>query len=245
MRIFLLIGFAASVFTCAGADDLTLAQREGRQLASQLRGLGPVSNLTVNVALKLADAKGRKTELPLRFETLVFPDKWLTIYTVTNATKSERLEITRQPEGRNVYRYGTGEPDKLKTNARELPEDAVMTPLAGSDFWIADLGLEFLHWPEQRLLKKELRRGQSCFVLESINPAPSAKGYVRVVSWIDIDTGSIVEAEAYDAANKMLKEFEPRSFQKVNGRWEIKELKIRNRQTKSTTLLEFDFSVPE
>ena len=27
-----------------------------------------------------------------------------------------------------------------------------MTPFAGSDFWVADLGLEFFHWPEQKVL---------------------------------------------------------------------------------------------
>ena len=50
-----------------------------------------------------------------------------------------------------------------------------MIPFAGSDFWIADLGLEFFHWPEQKVLKKEFRRNCSCVVLESTNPNPAAK----------------------------------------------------------------------
>ena len=112
--------------------------------------------------------------------------------------------------------------------------------LAGSDFWLSDLGLEFFHWPQQRLLKKQLKRGQSCNVLESVNPHPTTNGYSRVVSWIDIDSGGIVHAEAYDQGKKLLKEFAPKEFKKVNGRWELSEMEIRNVKTGSRTRLEFE-----
>ena len=115
-----------------------------------------------------------------------------------------------------------------------------MMPFAGSDFWLADLGLEFLHWPGQRLLKKEMRRGQSCNVLESVDTQPAAGGYSRVVSWLDIDTGGIVHAEAYGAQNNLLKEFDPKEFKKVNGRWELREMEIRNVKERSSTRLEFN-----
>ena len=85
-----------------------------------------------------------------------------------------------------------------------------MSPFAGSDFWIADLGLEFFHWPEQKILKKEFRRGRGCMVLESTNPNPSTNGYSRVDSWIDKESGGIVQAKAYDAKGKLLKEFYPK-----------------------------------
>lgn len=115
-----------------------------------------------------------------------------------------------------------------------------MIPFADSDFWIADLGLEFFHWPEQKILRHEMRRGRSCKVLESINPSPSTNGYSRVVSWIDNESGGIVHAEAYDAKDKLLKEFDPKSFKKVNGQWELQDMEIRNVQTGSRTRLEFD-----
>jgi hypothetical protein len=121
-----------------------------------------------------------------------------------------------------------------------LRGDQAMIPFADSDFWVADLGLEFLHWPEQRLLKKEMRRGQFCNVLESLNPQLGAVGYRRVVSWLDIDTGGIVHSEAYDAKNKLLKEFDPKEFKKVSGRWELRGMEIRNLKERSRTRLEFD-----
>ena len=94
------------------------------------------------------------------------------------------------------------------------------------------------------LLKKELKKGQSCAVLESKSPEPAANGYSRVVSWIDIDTGGIVLAEAFDARGKLLKEFELKEAEKVNGQWKVSELQMRNVQTGSRTTLKFNFKQP-
>ena len=115
-----------------------------------------------------------------------------------------------------------------------------MAPFAGSDFWLADLGLEFLHWPEQRMIKKEMSRSQFCKVIESINPQPATNAYSKVISWIDHDSGGIVHAEAYDAKGELLKIFEPKEIEKVNGQWQLREMQIRNVQTKSRTRIEFD-----
>jgi hypothetical protein len=112
-------------------------------------------------------------------------------------------------------------------------------PFAGSDFCVGDLGLEFFHWPEQKILKKENRRSRACRVLESINPNPSTNGYSRVVSWIDNESLGIVHAEAYDSKGKLLKVFDPKSFKKVNGQWELQDVEIRNIQTGSRTRIEF------
>ena len=117
-----------------------------------------------------------------------------------------------------------------------------MTPFAHSDFWLCDLGLEFFHWPAQKVLPKttNLKRGRAYTLLESTNPNPATNGYSRVRSWIDKETGGILEAEAYDAAGKLLKEFEPKSFKKVNGQWELQDMEIYNDQTRSRTRIEFD-----
>ena len=133
----------------------------------------------------------------------------------------------------------------LKTETqtfKNLSGDRIMVPFANSDFWIADLGLEFFHWPQQKVLPKttNLKRGRDYTLLESTNPNPATNGYSRVLSWIDKETGGILEAEAYDAQNKLLKVFEPKSFKKVNGQWELQEMEIRNVQTGSRTRLEFD-----
>ena len=115
-----------------------------------------------------------------------------------------------------------------------------MIPFAGSDFWLADLGLEFFHWPQQKVIKKEFRRSCGCMVLESVNPNPTPNGYSRVVSWIDEESLGIVQAEAYDSKNKLLKEFYPKDIKKVNGQWQVQTLDISNDQTDSSTRMEFE-----
>lgn len=85
-----------------------------------------------------------------------------------------------------------------------------------------------------------MRRGKSCHVLESQRPESWTNGYARVVSWIHTESGAIVQAEAYDARGKLLKEFRPTAVEKVNGAWQLKEMEIENVQTGSRTTLVFD-----
>jgi len=113
-------------------------------------------------------------------------------------------------------------------------------PFAGSDFLLADLGLEFFHWPGQKVLKREVHSSRGCTVLESTNPNPSTNGYSRVMSWIDTETLGIVEAYAYDAKGKQLKDFYPKDFKKVDGQWQVQTFVMENVQTGSRSRLEFD-----
>jgi hypothetical protein len=118
-----------------------------------------------------------------------------------------------------------------------------MIPFAGSDFWVADLGLEFLHWPKQRLMAKEMRHSKSCDRLESINPYPVPGGYARVESWIIIERPhGIVHADAYDSKGKLLKFFDPTALEKVQGEYQLEEMEIKNKKTGSCTWIKFNLS---
>ena len=121
-------------------------------------------------------------------------------------------------------------------------KDFTMNPFAGSDFWVADLGLEFFHWPAQKVLPKttDLKRGRTYTLLESTNPHPPTNGYSRVLSWIDKESGGILEAQAYDVNGKLLKEFSPGRMKKVNGQWQLQSMEMNNVQTKSRSRIEFN-----
>jgi len=159
-------------------------------------------------------------------------------FVAKDSNAAERLTIIHAPGRPNEYLYSSG------TNTSDRPillaDDLAARPFAGSDFWLMDLGLEFFHWPEQRLLKPEMRHNRSCRVLESINPASDPAGYARVVSWIDLETDGLVCAEAYDRGNRLVKEFSVGSFRKVEGRYQLQDMKIRNAKTGRRTELEFD-----
>ena len=153
--------------------------------------------------------------------------------------------IIHQVGGANRYVFVENNPDVRAWNSTSflhLNGNETAVPFADSDFWLGDLGLEFFHWPSQKILPKTttLKRGREYTLLESINLTPPTNGYSRVLSWIDRESGGILAAEAFDAKGKLLKEFEPKSFKKVNGQWELQEMEIRNVQTGSRTRLEFD-----
>jgi len=184
----------------------------------------------------------------VELQTIVTPTNWLALYHTrgTNKDHAASFTVIHADNQTNEYRVAVFSGPSGDTNEfSTLAGPQAMIPFAGSDFWLADLGLEFLHWPAQHLLKKELRSGQACYVLESRSPGTNG-GYGRVVSWLDIDSvrdagqAAIVHADAYDAKGKLLKEFWPNEIKKVHGQWQLKEIEIRNVQTGSRTKLEFD-----
>jgi hypothetical protein len=208
--------------------DPAKGDQEGKQLAARLREMRPAEGFTNSGFLLLRDAKGKRRQFPVTIETTVSGERWSATYKAAPGAQPATLTVTRS----------VSEPAKYQVFP---PADAAtMSAFAGTDFWLADLGLDFIHWPAQRVLKHEMRRSEWCWVLESTNPQPASGTYSRVVSWVDTDSGGIVHADAYDARGKLLKVFEPKSFEKVNGRWEVKELEIRNEQADTRTTLRFE-----
>ena len=213
-------------------NDLATAEREGRELAHQLCELRPEANFTNTGKLVIRIPKKPRQEIPFISRILLTETNWTTVYEVTQGTNPPGdFSVEHRPATPNRYSLA---------GTTMLPNDQTMTPFAGSDFWLADLGLEFFHWSAQRLWKQEMRRGKSCQVLESRRPESWTNGYARVVSWIHTESGAVVQAEAYDARGKLLKEFRPTAVEKVNGAWQLKEMEIENVQTGSRTTLVFD-----
>jgi hypothetical protein len=253
-----MILFAAFGARAETTNDLSDAEIQGRRLAKQLYDMRPTENFTNTGVLKIHEANGTNTDLPVRFETVVTETNWQTIYTAifSDTANLKLLDTTKiihvggqqnQYEETHFFDYmhavipGRGGIHGPRGQGKSvLPGEQTMIPFANSDFWIADLGLEFFHWPEQKILKKENRRSRACNVLQSTNP--STNGYSRVVSWVDEESGGIVHAEAYDANGKLLKVFDPKSFKKVNGQWELQDMEIRNVQTGSRSRIEFDLN---
>jgi hypothetical protein len=177
---------------------------------------------------------------------------WTSIYEAMSTNLAVTLWVTHAMRQPNQYFYATNSLERVPLltdipilghlfRSHQMTGSELMTPFAGSDFWIADLGLEFLHWPGQKILRGDTARGRLCKVLESTNPDPPTNGYSRVLCWIDNETPGIVEAKAYDANGKLLKEFYPKDFKKdVNGQWQVGSMEIDNVQTGSRTWLKFD-----
>jgi outer membrane lipoprotein-sorting protein len=205
---------------------------EGAKLASHLRSLTPSEAVEFRGTLRISRPNAQPRELPITSRIVLGTDDWTTSYTVNAGAVNEVLSIRRGRNGPNAY--------TLKRDGKVVPlSDAATNQFAGSDFALIDLGMEFLHWPRQALVTREMRKGRGCDVLES-RPA-RANLYSRVVSWIDQETSGLLMAEAYDTSGRLLKEFEVKGFKKVAGQWRVREMEIRNRQAKTATRLQFQF----
>jgi len=246
--IFIQVGLAAFLLVRCGAsaqitNTLSDAEISGRQLARKLCDVY-VENSTNTGVLKVRDAQGRRSEILVECEVITTATNWQNRYQAkfgTNANDVTTLIVTHCNAESNSYVLF----ERLSIHiGMGLSGNRTMTPFAGSDFWICDLGLEFFHWPDQKILKREFRRNCSCAVLESTNPHPGANSYSRVVSWIDEESGGIVMARAYDAQGRLLKEFYPKDVKKVNGEWQVQSMEIDNVQTGSRTRLELDLKSP-
>jgi hypothetical protein len=252
----LAVAWAAVQSGAAPGAELSEAQQQGRALAAEILAGRPTESLAGSQApearerpgeafkkqgvLQIRNAKRQSSTVHFAVRVTTTPTNWWTTYEVTNSPAGAfRLEICQGDAVPSQYRLAQATNGGLaQATARSLGEADMMLPFAGSEFWVADLGLEFLHWPEQRLLGQEKRRTLKCRLLESTNPAP--RGYSRVITCVDIENGGIVVVEAYDEQGKKLKEFTPKAPKKVNGRWELEKMTIRNEQTGARATINFD-----
>lgn len=233
----LLTGFSEPKPAPKPFDPVEAAQ-QGRTLVAEILSQRPTQNFTNTGVLKIRDGNRKRTEIPVKFEIVANETNspgWSSAYETAGTNSHARLTVVHGENQPGVY-FLTA--NNSQTN---LAKNQTMIPFADSDFWIADLGLEFFHWPGQKLLKSELRKSRLCRVLESINPQPATNAYSRVVSWIDDESLGIIHAEAYDFQNKLLKEFDAKKIKKVKGEWQLEEMEISNVQTRSRTQIEFNF----
>ncbi|MBI1839226.1 MAG: outer membrane lipoprotein-sorting protein [Verrucomicrobia bacterium] len=224
----------AAAWTVAG-PTASPERIDGERLARQLRSSPPQDPVTLRGRLNVRDSSGNIRDVPFQFKSVVTPTNWLTIYRASpvGTNISQPLAVIHGPDQPNTYwEAKTDSPDSWVA----LENGDAAKAFAGSDFTIADLGLEFLHWPTQKLARVEMRKSRSCHVLESSRPADKGWEYVRVLSWVDVESGGILVAEAYDASNKLLKEF---VVNKVKNR-QVEQMEIRNAQARSRTRLDFE-----
>ncbi|MBM3848213.1 MAG: outer membrane lipoprotein-sorting protein [Verrucomicrobia bacterium] len=236
----ILVAAGCGVGLGAGAGDSKPSEiQEGQQLAAQIRATPPAESMTLSGRIQVRDGQSNLKDLPFQFRTTVTASNWITVYRVNRDTTPAPplLAVIHEPGKPSSYwESDASSPDDWKP----LDGKAAGRAFGDSDFSIFDLGLGFFHWPQQRVIKTEMRKSRSCRVLESMNLAPGPKDYKRVLSWVDSETGGLLLAEAYDHQNRLIKEFSVNSMKKINDQWHVQQMEIRNTQTKSRTRLDFD-----
>lgn len=245
MKTFVLIFLLAVSTFAQGTKSLPATAPDEKidaaALIKEVLGSAPKSHRQMMGLLKIRGEDGSLREVPLKWMVRVVGEEWHEIYQTPDkgSIPPQVLIVMHRQGATNRYEYqveGKKVPD-ITTN--------LFQPFATSDFWLADLGLEFLHWPDPKHVKTEMRKHRPCYVIETVNPNPEKGGYARVLSWIDTEYGGLIRAEGYGANKKLLKEFQLAGFTKVDGRWQVKAMTIRNELTDTNTRLEFDLEIKE
>jgi hypothetical protein len=248
------IARAALVFLCLTLDAIHASERsnsEGQSLAAELQSLRPETNLVVRGMIRVRDGSGNRKAFPFRLQITLEEKRWTSVYEAQRPDGStlERLAIVHEAGRANRYSLSRRDrPDGALHDAVPVTGGQLMTPFAETDFWLADLGRDFVFWPEQRIVEEakiRMRKSRPCRVLESRNPGTGATGYTRVRSWIDRESGGVILAEAFGPDDKLMKEFEVGGVTRVNGRYELKKLEMRDARTDSKTVFEFHYDQPE
>ena len=172
----------------------------GANLAAYLRSQQPNRSMTNTATLVIRDSDARRQRIAVNIETVVNGANWIIRYRSISAGQPVTLSIGHAPDGVLTYECAAGG----VTNS--LPVNQVWGSFLGSDFWIADLGMEFLHWPQQRIIKQESSNGRLCDILESTNPSTNGL-YATVRSAVDVEHKAILSAEAFDAQRRRVKQF--------------------------------------
>ncbi|MBT3595666.1 MAG: outer membrane lipoprotein-sorting protein [Verrucomicrobia bacterium] len=236
----LFAGFLACL-TSLCADPI----REGQALAKELRlvQLGIPGPITATFKIRKRD--GTRIEHYVQKHTEQFENGWRDLFQISKDSnaESEWLWINHSAGASPSYKLAVSR--QLPTapdDFQNLNSEQAMASIGESDFWIVDLGLDFLHWPDQRIFQSKIKRrkGVACKLLESSRPTRSLSGYYKVRSWISIENGGIVYAEAFDINDRKMKVFEVAGVEKIEGVWYLKGLRIRNLRDKSMSVLEFD-----
>jgi hypothetical protein len=103
--------------------------------------------------------------------------------------------------------------DKLKANVR----DTAIT--------YEDLTLEFLYWPDGRVLGTDLIRTRNCWKLQLTATSHDLQ-YWYVFVWVDKASGALMRMDGYDWDGKLAKRFEVVSAQKIDNRWFLKQMRV-------------------
>ena len=204
---------------------------DGNRLAKTIRNLIPEENVEIRATMEVIEREYKRLETGIVIQVEKLGQaQWQTTYKAKrDGAVSEHWRIRRE----------IGHPNRYEHKGHLAKRSEIFSSLAGSSFYIADFGMEFLHWPSQTVLKTQRRKSRLCHVLESRNPKPAKGEYHRVVSWVDKETGGILLAEIYTAEVKPIKSFAVKGLTKKNGRWQVDEMEMRDTKTRARSRLYF------
>jgi len=225
---------------CNAEGQEPTAETQGREWAQKLRSVVPEQPSTNQAVLKIRSREGRR-QVPVTVVTVPGKDRWTVEYQAAGDGVKGPREVSKihySAESAPLFESRVEVEGKLQVHEGPTAGERA---IAGSDFLLRELGMAFLHWPEQRIRGRELSNGRWCQVLESVSKKPEGPASVR--SWIDEKLGVVLSAEVYDSRNVRIKHFSITQFREQADRWSCSVSMVDDiRGTK--TELSFDGPAP-
>ncbi len=97
----------------------------------------------------------------------------------------------------------------------------------GTEITYEDLAMRFLYWPVAKIVGHDIMLTRNCWKLRVEPGSPKNSQYGYVLLWIEKQSGALVQVETYDRAGKLLKRFEVKSVQKIEGGYILKQMRIQ------------------
>jgi hypothetical protein len=104
---------------------------------------------------------------------------------------------------------------------------AYATAVQGTDISYEDLSMNFLYWPDAKVLGEDTRLTRKCWLVEA-HPGGEPSQYGTVRLWVEKQSGALLGAEAYNRAGKLARRFTVRSVQQVQGAYFLKQMRIES-----------------
>ena len=143
----------------------------------------------------------------------------------------EQLTVTRKSGQTPEFKYAAGTL-LAPTNVPDM-----LTSIQASDMCWLDLTLSFLWWKGGAIKGSEKVRGFDCYIVDIPAPEGRTNQYSRVRLWIEKKINVMLQAEGYDAKDKLLRRLWVRSCKKIDDTWMIKDLEVQRYPVRHRTKL--------
>ena len=152
--LLLVCGTALASGAPAAARDTSYndTKGEGKALVQDLLTRMPPENSQILGLLKIRPLDESILEIPVRMTVRLMNDGWHEVYETqpVGERPGEVFIVKHRGAATNEYLFGQYKKVEDKPDLKVIGPDDLYRPLAGSDFFLVDLGLEFLHWPDQK-----------------------------------------------------------------------------------------------
>ncbi len=114
-----------------------------------------------------------------------------------------------------------------KSGAEKITSASFDTKVRNTDISYEDIALRFLYWTNANIeADDDIMLYRKCWRLRLAAPSRSDSQYSAVVLWVEKQSGAFLRADGYGWDGKLIKRFDVRSVQKVEGVWLLKQMRI-------------------